>query len=310
LHQKLEILKLHITNETSALKSVILGVANSNGKPPELEDAYDPKSIKHIKEGTYPEEDDMVEEMEQVATILKKHQVEVLRPKVIQDYNQIFSRDIGFVIDDKFIFANILPDREKEIKAIDYILEKIDSDKKIRLPEHCHIEGGDVMPHGDYILVGTYRGEDYPDFITARTNMQAIEELQKLFPGKTVKSFNLRKSNTDPKANALHLDCCFQPVGDKYAIIHRNGFLEEDEYDWLVNLYGKENILEIDAQEMYDMNSNIFSISKKVVISDQHFKRLNAWLTSKGIQVETVNYREIAKQEGLLRCSTLPLIRE
>ena len=303
-------MKLHITNETSRLKSVVLGVANSNGGEPHLEEAYDPKSIKHIKEGTYPKEKDMVEEIEAVAFILKKHNVEVFRPHVIQDYNQIFSRDIGFVIDDKFVFANILPDREKEIKAIDFVLNTIEEDKKIKLPEQCHIEGGDVMPYGDYILVGTYRGEDYSNFITARTNVEAVDELQKLFPHKTVKSFNLRKSNTDPKANALHLDCCFQPVGDKFAIIHKNGFLEEEEYNWLVNLYGKDQVFEIDAQEMYDMNSNIFSISEKVVISDAYFKRLNAWLTSKGIQVETVDYRETAKQEGLLRCSTLPLIRE
>lgn len=292
------------------MKSVILGVANSNGPQPKLEDAYDPKSIQHIKAGTYPAEKDMIEEMEQVATVLKKHNVQVLRPHIIEGYNQIFSRDIGFVIEDKFIHANILPDREKEIKAIGFVLDEIQPDKKITLPVDCHVEGGDVMPHGNYILVGTYRGEDYSDYITARTNVQAVEELQRLFPHKIVKSFNLRKSNTDPKANALHLDCCFQPVGDKYAIIHRNGFLEEEEYNWLVNLYGKENVFEIDAQEMYDMNSNIFSISETVVISDVHFKRLNEWLSSKEIQVETVNYREIAKQEGLLRCSTLPLIRE
>jgi N-dimethylarginine dimethylaminohydrolase len=310
LQKKKKKLKLHITNETSRLKSVVLGVANSNGGEPDLEEAYDPKSIKHIKEGTYPKEKDMVEEMDAVASILKKYNVEVFRPQIIKDYNQIFSRDIGFVIDDKFVFANILPDREKEIKAIDFVIKTLDDDNKIRLPEHCHIEGGDVMPHGDYILVGTYRGEDYSDFITARTNVEAVDELQKLFPHKTVKSFNLRKSNTDPKANALHLDCCFQPVGDKFAIIHKNGFLEEEEYNWLVDLYGKDQVFEIDAQDMYDMNSNIFSISEKVVISDAYFKRLNAWLTSKGILVETVDYREIAKQEGLLRCSTLPLIRE
>jgi len=303
-------LKLHVNDETSRLKAVILGVANSNGPQPKLEEAYDPKSIKHIKEGTYPKEEDMVAEMEEVAAVFQKHGVEVLRPKIIIDYNQIFSRDIGFVIEDKFIFANILPDREKEIQAISFVLNQIQPKAKINLPEHCHIEGGDVMPHGDYIFVGTYRGKDYADFITARTNVEAVAELQRLFPHKTVKSFNLRKSNTDPKANALHLDCCFQPVGNHYAIIHKNGFLEEAEYQWLVNLYGKDHIFEIDADEMYDMTSNIFSISKNVVISDQHFKRLNAWLISKGIQVETVNYREISKQEGLLRCSTLPLIRE
>jgi N-dimethylarginine dimethylaminohydrolase len=45
------------------------------------------------------------------------------------------------------------------------------------------------------------------------------------------------------------------------------------------------------------------------VISDAHFTRLNAWLRKNDITVEEVSYREIAKQEGLLRCSTLPLIR-
>jgi len=166
------------------------------------------------------------------------------------------------------------------------------------------------MLHNDYIFVGTYRGDDYADYITARTNMEAVEEIEKHFPYKTVKSFNLRKSNTDAKSNALHLDCCFQPVGDKYAILHKNGFLEEKEYNWLVNLFGAEHIFEISTQEMYDMNSNIFSISKDVVISDASFTRLNGWLRARNITVEEVHYREIAKQEGLLRCSTMPLVRD
>jgi N-dimethylarginine dimethylaminohydrolase len=58
------------------------------------------------------------------------------------------------------------------------------------------------------------------------------------------------------------------------------------------------------------MNSNIFSISEDVIISEQNFTRLNAWLRSNGFIVEEVPYAEIAKQEGLLRCSTMPLIRD
>ncbi|WP_127846476.1 dimethylarginine dimethylaminohydrolase family protein [Psychroflexus aestuariivivens] len=302
-------MKLNITNETSRLKSVILGTANDIGPKPTLEEAYDPKSMEHIKAGTYPDEVDMVQEIEAVEEILKKYEVKVLRPKIIHEYNQIFTRDIGFVIEDKFICANILPERKLEIDAIQHILDQIDDDKVIELPDNCHIEGGDVMPHRDYIFIGTYRNDDYSNFITARTNPRAVGEIEKLFPNKTIKSFSLRKSNTDAKANALHLDCCFQPVGSKYAILHKNGFLEDSEYQWLVDFFGKENIFEITAEEMYDMNSNIFSISENVVISDAHFTRLNTWLKSLGITVETVKYREIAKQEGLLRCSTLPLIR-
>lgn len=108
----------------------------------------------------------------------------------------------------------------------------------------------------------------------------------------------------------MHLDCCFQPVGKDKAIIYKEGFLDEKEYEWLVNLFGKENIFEITREEMYHMNSNIFSISEDVVISERNFTRLNNWLREQGITVEEVPYAEISKQEGLLRCSTLPLIRE
>jgi len=78
----------------------------------------------------------------------------------------------------------------------------------------------------------------------------------------------------------------------------------------LVNFFGKDNIFEISKDEMYDMNSNIFSISEDVIISEKNFSRLNTWLREKGFTVEEVPYAEIAKQEGLLRCSTLPLIRD
>ena len=303
-------LELNIKNETSRLRAVVLGTAKSNGPTPTIEQAYDPKSIEHIKMGTYPKEPDMINEMEAVAKVFEKYLVKVFRPKVIKDCNQIFARDIAFVIEDKFIKANILPDREREIEAIIHVIEQIDPKKIIKLPEECHVEGGDVMPWNDYIFVGTYSGIDYPSYITARTNMDAVIALQELFPNKIVKAFELRKSNTNAKENALHLDCCFQPVGRDKAILHKNGFLIEKEYQWLVDFFGKENIFEINKDEMYSMNSNIFSISEDVVISERNFTRLNTWLRNHGFTVEEVPYAEIAKQEGLLRCSTMPLIRD
>jgi len=303
-------LKLNIKNETSRLRAVVLGTAESNGPTPNIEDAYDPKSIEHIKAGTYPKEEDMVKEMEAVAKVFEKYEVKVFRPKPIENYNQIFSRDIAFVIEDKIIIANILPDRDKEIDAIEHVWSQVEKENRIKLPEDCHVEGGDVMPWNDYIFIGTYSGDDYSDYITARTNIDAVIAIQELFPDKTVKAFELRKSNTIAKDNALHLDCCFQPIGKDKAIIHKNGFLVESEYEWLVSFFGKDNVFEITKDEMYNMNSNVFSISENVIISEQNFTRLNAWLREKGFTVEEVSYAEIAKQEGLLRCSTMPLIRD
>jgi len=303
-------MKLNIQNETSRLRAVILGTAKSNGPIPKVEDCYDPKSREHVLAGTYPIEEDMIAEMEAVAKVLEKYDVKVYRPKVIENYNQIFARDISFVIEDKIIIANILPDRKREVEATEYVWENVDNENRIILPEECHVEGGDVMPWNDYIFIGTYSGKDYPDYITARTNTDAVIAIQELFPHKTVKSFELRKSNTDPKENALHLDCCFQPIGRDKAILHKNGFLVEKEYEWLLNFFGKENVFEITKEEMYNMNSNVFSISEDVVVSERNFTRLNTWLRKNGFTVEEVPYAEIAKQEGLLRCSTMPLIRD
>ena len=303
-------LHLNIQNETSRLRTVVLGTAFHNGPIPTIEECYDPKSKIHVIAGTYPKEQDMIVEMESVARVFEKYGIKVFRPKVIENYNQIFSRDIGFVIEDKFITANILPDRDQEISAIDHVLDLIPKENRISLPEDCHVEGGDVMPWNNYIFIGTYSGNDYPEYITARTNLNAVKAIQELFPTKIVKSFELRKSNDNAKENALHLDCCFQPIGKDKAIIHKNGFLNEEEFLWLVDFFGKENIFEISKDEMYQMNSNVFSISENIIVSEQNFTRLNTWLVEKGFTVEKVPYAEIAKQEGLLRCSTLPLVRD
>lgn len=303
-------LQLNIKNETSRLRAVVLGSAVNNGPVPTAEEAYDPKSLEHILAGTYPLEENMVKEMEAFNQVFQKYNVKVFRPEMIENYNQIFCRDIGFVIDDIFIKSNILPDRERELEAIKYVIDQINPLKVVRPPEEVHIEGGDVMLWNEYIFIGTYKGSDYKDYITARTNMHGVNYIKQLFPNKIVKEFDLVKSKLEARDNALHLDCCFQPVGKNKGIIYKSGFREEADYVFLVTLFGKENLFHITRDEMYHMNSNVFSIDENVVVSEKNFTRLNTWLRENGFIVEEIPYAEIAKQEGLLRCSTLPLIRE
>ncbi|TDS60249.1 dimethylarginine dimethylaminohydrolase family protein [Myroides indicus] len=303
-------LKLNVKNETSRLRTVVLGTAQSNGPTPTKEEAYDPKSLEHIIAGTYPIEKDMVNEMEAFNNVFKKYDVQVFRPEVIEDYNQIFTRDIGFVIEDKFIKANILPDRDRELDAIKYVLDQISPQNIVSAPDEIHFEGGDVMLWNDYIFIGTYKRPDYSNYITARTNQLGVDFIKELFPNKIVKSFDLVKSKTEPRDNALHLDCCFQPVGIDKAIIYKGGFYDEREYQYLVDLFGVENLFHIEREEMYHMFSNVFSIAPDVVVSEKNFTRLNNWLRDNSFTVEEIPYAEIAKQEGLLRCSTLPLIRD
>ena len=303
-------LHIHVKNETSRLRSVILGTAESNGSTPAEHEAYDPKSLEHIKAGTYPTEENMKAEIAALVEVFEKYDVQVYRPEIIENYNQIFSRDIGFVIDDYFIKANILPDREREQDAIEYIVNQMDPSKVITPPEEVHIEGGDVILWDNHIFVGTYKGSDYKDYITARTNMHGVNFLRELFPHKIVKEFDLVKSRIEARDNALHLDCCFQPVGKNKGVIYKSGFREEADYMYLVNLFGADNLFHIDRDEMYHMTSNFFSIDADVVVVEKNFTRLKQWLQSNGFIVEEVPYAEISKQEGLLRCSTLPLLRD
>lgn len=303
-------LKLNVKNETSRLRAVVLGSAMSNGSTPSIAEAYDPKSLEHILAGTYPLEKDMIEEMEAFNKVLEKYDVRIFRPELIADYNQIFTRDIGFVIDDVFIKSNILPERERELDAIQYVINQADALKVVRPPAEVHIEGGDVMLWDDHIFIGTYKGSDYKEYITARTNKEGVQFIKELFPHKIVKEFDLVKSKIEARDNALHLDCCFQPVGPNKGIIYKSGFREEADYVYLVTLFGKDNLFHITREEMYTMNSNVFSIDSDVVVSEKNFTRLNNWLRSEGFTVEEIPYAEISKQEGLLRCSTLPLIRD
>lgn len=165
------------------------------------------------------------------------------------------------------------------------------------------------MPWNNYLLVGTYNGDDYAMHNTARTNSAGVNFLRRLFPTKEVIALDLIKSSTDPRANALHLDCCFQPVGVSNGIICKEGFRQIEDYEILLDIFGEKNLFHISREEMYHMFSNVFSISPELVVSEKNFSRLNTWLRAKGLKVEEINYHEIGKQGGLLRCSTLPLYR-
>ena len=304
-------MKLNIKNETGKLKSVVLGLPNSMGENPSLEESYDAKSYHSIEHNIYPKEEDIISEVSAFEAVLKKYDVEVLRPAIIKDYNQVFARDVAFVIEDKMIISNVIKDREDEQEAYRKIFEKVEWRKIINLPETAHIEGGDVIVWNDYLFIGTCYSEDYRSFKTARTNEYAIEILKEYFPKKRIIDLDLKKNDKIPYEGILHLDCTFNPIGKDKCIIYKNGFVDESDYELVVDIFGEENCFNITDEEMFEMNPNIFSISPEVVVSDHTFTRMNKHLRDVwGFTVEEIPYREVSKMGGLLRCSTMPLVRE
>ena len=303
-------LSLHIPNETNRLKSLILGLPNDFGGTPLLESCYDPQSRFHVNHNTFPLQKDITKEMNDLLQVFHKYEVVVYRPENIMGLNQVFARDIGFVIGDKFVVANVIEDRKEEVPAIKSITDKISPKQLIKLPKDAFAEGGDVIIHNNHVFVGVSDEEDCQKFQVARTNYNGFNFLKETFSHLHFFAFELNKSDHIPEDNSLHLDCCFQPIGEDKAIISPNGFRNKEDVDELIKLFGEENVLLVTSKEMSNMYTNVFSISKNVIISDPRFIRLNDWLENNGFTVEKVAYNEISKMGGLFRCSTLPLLRE
>jgi len=297
---------LNISNETDNLVSVILGIADDMGKKPTIEDCIDPKTKSHIINNSYPKQEDCKKEIESFNSILLKNEVEVLRPNSIQNLDQIFTRDIAFVINNKIFIPEIVESRNREKDGIKYFLDNLETNEKVIVPKDIKIEGGDIIIHNDYIFIGYSNDDSYK---VSRTSLNSIEFIQNHFPDKEVLGFNLFKNDNDPYKSILHLDCAMQPVGKKNIIIYENGFKNKLELDNLKKIFGKKNMIQIDQNEMYQGYSNIFSISNDIIVSDSTFIRLNNILRNLNIKVEEVYYREISKFGGLFRCSTLPINR-
>ena len=145
-----------------------------------------------MQNGVYPDQVDLIRQVDALADTLEREGVTVLRPELIKGCNQIFMRDVAFVIEDRLFLSNLVPNRAMEAEGVTFLLNQLAIDQVIRIEDPIHVEGGDVIVHGDYLFVGVYTGKDYKDYITARTNAHAVKYLQQQFPEKHVKAFELK----------------------------------------------------------------------------------------------------------------------
>lgn len=285
----------------------MVGIGHGMGGVPSIEETYDPKSREHVLAGTYPTEADVTRELDGLAELLDREDVLVLRPDAL-GINQVFTRDIGIVIGNEFIMTHMVEDRRPEQQGLNTMLHR-NPGRVLHPPSTVRMEGGDVMPMNGALWVGYSGPEDFGRFTTARTNAAALEWLQAEFPGWEVRGFELAKSDSDPRRNALHLDCCLSPLGLGHAIFHPEGLKHADDVAFIRQQFPGDRRLEVTAEEMYHMHCNLFSVAPDTVVSGLGFNRVNAQLRAWGYRVFELPYHETAKMEGLLRCTTLPLRR-
>ena len=80
------------------------------------------------------------------------------------------------------------------------------------------------------------------------------------FPHLEFYAFELKKSDHIPEESALHLDCCFQPIGENKAIISPEGFRNKSDVNELIKLFGDDNVLLVTSKEMSNMYTNVFPL--------------------------------------------------
>lgn len=199
---------------------------------------------------------------------------------------QVFTKDIGFVIEDIFFVSNM---KKQERKIETKTLKKLIEDNNLKYYEmKNNIEGGDVIHHGGEIFVG----------ISTRTCIEATYELQKV----------LNEKNIDIKVvpiyfdtNKLHLDCVFNTL-DKDSCVMSPYVYNVDEIEKYIKF-----IYHISKEEADKLGTNLVYLGDKKVISSN--KEVVNILNNNGYKAKFVEYKEIMKAGGSLACSTLSLLR-
>jgi N-dimethylarginine dimethylaminohydrolase len=221
--------------------------------------------------------------------MMTNHGVDVYKLPPMEKFpEQVFTRDIGFTIGETVFVSrmgsNIRDGEEKILR--NWLLEH---QVNLSLIEGDRIEGGDVIVHGHKVYIG----------VSGRTTEETIQELQSQLPHMEVIAVPF-----DPIF--LHLDCVFNILSDKEALVYPHAFEEKD----LKLLASHFELIEVNKDEQFTMGTNVLSIGNKKVLSLPCNKNVNRALRERGYEVLEVDISEIIKSGGSFRCCSMPLYRE
>lgn len=220
---------------------------------------------------------------------MKKNGVDVYKLPAMEKFpEQVFTRDIGFTIGETVFVSrmgsNIRDGEEKVLR--NWLLEH---QINLSLIEGDRIEGGDVIVHGDTVYIG----------VSGRTSEETIQELQSQVP-----HMNVVPVPFNPIY--LHLDCVFNILSEKDALIYKPAF-EEKDYQMLASTF---NVIEVEKEEQFTLGTNVLSIGNKKVLSLPINENVNRALRKRGYEILEVDISEIIKSGGSFRCCSMPLYRE
>lgn len=199
---------------------------------------------------------------------------------------QVFTRDIGFVINDIFFVSKIKsPTRQPETEPL---MNFIKTHNLKYYVMNNSIEGGDVILHDEVLFIG----------VSDRTSMEAIKEVQFVLDDnnmaiKTV-PINFDKSK-------IHLDCVFNTLD------RDNCLVTDNVYDIDIIQKHIKNCFKLDKTAADKLGTNYVYLGDKKIIT--HNKDAYELLKRIGFEPYYTDFSEILKGSGSLGCCTLPILR-
>lgn len=273
-----------VNSEYGPLRDVLLGsIRNFTMNEPinstqEHYYAVDPPQIERLIE----QEDGFIEALERQGVAV--HQL----PLMDTSFTQFFTRDIAAVIGDTVVVCAMKKDiRKPETAALEVLLH--DGENRILRAENGFLEGGDILIDKSVIYVGL--GE--------RTNAEGLAFLERHF-GSIYEIVPVKMADT-----FLHLDVVLNLLGQGDVLIYPPA-LERSALELLARRY---HLIEVTAEEQFNLATNVLSLTPETIIADARNTRLNKLLATKGYEVIALEFDEIGKMGGSFRCGSCPLRR-
>ena len=200
--------------------------------------------------------------------------------------SQVFTRDIGFVIDDILFISNMTqPERQTEINQL------IDLAREHKFKNHImknKVEGGDILVHQDKVFIG----------VGNRTQEEAVKEIDDVLSSNN-KKYDLVKVAFNP--SKIHIDCTFNILDKETCIISKDVFYPKD----LLKYF--PNVIEVPDIEQHALAPNIIHLGNNVVLCSS--KAFSEILKAHGYNSIFIDFSEIIKASGSIGCCLMPLLR-
>ncbi|MFI6390175.1 dimethylarginine dimethylaminohydrolase family protein [Nonomuraea sp. NPDC050540] len=294
-------IEINVTSDIGVLREVILGpckaftmedlisearVDGGGGDQRLLDELYARYSIEA------PDPTIAAKQHAQLIAVLEAHDVNVHWAAPVDCVIQMYTRDMGFAIDDVFFLARpATPTRRREQAALLSLHSRM---SKVRALDAGHIEGGDVLVTPSEVLVG----------IGDSTNEAGAEALRRAMAaaGLSREVVPMRFTHR----GVVHLDVHFTLASPDVGLVSPAAFDAES----LDHLKSRFKLITVTPQEMRALAVNTVALGPDRLIIQAGHERLEAELSRHGVTPVPVEFSEITRFPGGLHCATLPLVRE